>query len=283
MPSHRKQHMTPYRPPALAAPQRLHDWDLIVCNSSGGKDSQTLLRQLIHLADHQGYSRQRIVVAHADLGHVEWRGAKALAHQHAKLYGVDFRIAARRQGTLLDLVRARGKWYSPKIRFCTSEMKRTPIDTLIRRLHRERAIPGKRFRVLNCIGERAEESSRRAKKPPFACNTRITTKRTRDVYDWRPLHRWRESEVWRDITHSGVPYHHAYDLGFGRLACVLCVFAPRDALILAGIHNPELLKEYVSIEAEINHTFQYKRSLASIAEAIASGETPPAKIPSWIM
>ena len=69
-----------------------------------------------------------------------------------------------------------------------------------------------------------------------------------------------------------VPHHRAYDLGMPRLSCVLCIFAPRDALILAGLHNPALLADYVAVENQIGHTFRQDQTLVEIQSAIAAGE-----------
>ena len=33
------------------------------------------------------------------------------------------------------------------------------------------------------------------------------------------------------------------ELGMPRLSCALCIFAPKEALLLAGYHNPALLAE----------------------------------------
>ena len=56
-----------------------------------------------------------------------------------------------------------------------------------------------------------------------------------------------------------------------RLSCVFCVFAPKSALTIAGRHNPDLLDEYVALEARIGHTFTHTMSIASVRDAIRSG------------
>ncbi len=40
------------------------------------------------------------------------------------------------------------------------------------------------------------------------------------------------------------------------MSCAFCVFASRDALMIAGHHNPELLAEYVAVEREIGWSFK---------------------------
>ena len=55
----------------------------IVLNSSAGKDSQAMLDYVAELADHAKLSRARLIVAHADLGRVEWPGTRELAQEQA--------------------------------------------------------------------------------------------------------------------------------------------------------------------------------------------------------
>ncbi len=88
--------------------------------------------------------------------------------------------------------------------------------------------------------------------------------------------------VWDTIRKSGAPYHKAYDLGIPRLSCVFCIFSPFDALVLAGIHNPELLDKYIEVEKKIGHTFQDKKPIADVKKAIESGYVPK-NIKDWNM
>jgi 3'-phosphoadenosine 5'-phosphosulfate sulfotransferase (PAPS reductase)/FAD synthetase len=136
--------------------------------------------------------------------------------------------------------------------------------------------------VVNIFGFRAEESPARAKRKVFARNARASTQ-SRTVWDWLPIFDWTEQQVWKDIRDSGVPYHWAYDKGMPRLSCTFCIFAPRNALLIAGRHNPELLARYVDVEKKIGHTFRQKQSLAEIQSALAAGEQPGKVGGAWNM
>lgn len=57
----------------------LHNYDLIVINSSGGKDSLCAIWEVCRIAQEQNYPKSKIVVSHQDLGAVEWPQTKALA------------------------------------------------------------------------------------------------------------------------------------------------------------------------------------------------------------
>jgi 3'-phosphoadenosine 5'-phosphosulfate sulfotransferase (PAPS reductase)/FAD synthetase len=243
----------------------------IVVNSSGGKDSQTALREVVRLADAQGIARDRIVVSHQCLGRMEWEGTRDLAQAQAAHYGLRFEVSKYRNAahvelTLLDYVRAREKWPSSQNRFCTSEFKRSPGARVITKLSQEAAGD-----VLQVFGFRAEESPARAKKNVFVRNARISSQR-RTVMDWLPIHNWTQAQVWADIKASGVPYHQAYDLGMPRLSCAFCIFAPKAALMIAGKANPELLDEYVKVEAEIGHSFKNGTTIKSVQDSIKAGE-----------
>lgn len=262
----------------------LTTYDWIVVNSSAGKDSQVTLDEVVRLASEAGV-KDRIVVVHSDLQRAEWAGVRELAERQARHYGVRFEVVTRAQGDLLTHVRQRGMWPSSTARYCTSDHKRGQVARLFTQLwaespwyQRSRGVC-----ILNCLGLRAAESPARAKRQPFTRDARQTNSR-RVVDTWLPVHAWSEGDVWTRIRESGVPHHFAYDLGMPRLSCCFCIFAPRDALLLAGQHNPGLLAQYVETEQEIGHTFKADLSLASIAQALARGERADVrKLTGWCM
>lgn len=250
----------------------LASYDVILINSSAGKDSQAMLTHVVELADAAGVSRDRIVVVHADLGRVEWSGTRELAEEQAAAYGLRFEVVRREIGDLLDQVEARGMFPSSQARYCTSDQKTSQVAKLMTRLATDHRAAGNTapIQILNCLGIRAEESPARAKKQSFHVDS--ATNGRRHVDRWLPIFNWSEVEVWNTIHRSGVRYHEAYDLGMPRLSCVFCVLAGRRELILAARHNPELAAEYLRIERKIGHTFKADLSMAQIvAEAIDGG------------
>ncbi len=273
----------PERPASPCTPPGpLANYRWIIINYSGGKDSQAALHHVIAACDREGVPRERLVVSHQCLGAMEWPGTVDLVREHARHYGLRVEITRYRDRSghelnLLEYVRKRRRWPSSQQRYCTSEFKRGPGGRVIVKLHRE--APG---RVLNIYGFRSEESPARAAKTPFALNKRFSS-RTREVWDWLPIHDWLESDVWRIIGESPLRHHPAYTLGMPRLSCCFCIFAPRGALIIAGRANPALLDEYCAVEAEIQHTFQNGRGIAEIRAAIRSGEQPAAPNAVWNM
>jgi hypothetical protein len=63
---------------------------------------------------------------------------------------------------------------------------------------------------------------------------------------------------------------------------VFCIYAPREALLLAAKHNRELLREYVQLEQEVGYAFREDLSLREIEQALERGEEP-GEIRSWEM
>jgi 3'-phosphoadenosine 5'-phosphosulfate sulfotransferase (PAPS reductase)/FAD synthetase len=267
--------------PSKSGP-RLSDYDVVIVNSSGGKDSMCAMREVWRLADRQ-QSDIPIYVCYQELGREAWPGSKELVKEHAAFYGWPFRTSRYRNKageelSLLDYVRKRGKWPSSTTRFCTSEFKRDPGGRLVRLIvrdlfHVEHSVE-RPTRVLQVFGYRAEESPERAKKVVLSVNRRLAAPK-RIVHDWLPIHRWSVVKVWDDIRESGLRWHEAYDLGMPRLSCRFCILAGKGALMLTGRHNRELLDEYVAVEQEIGHTFQNGRSIESIRDAIDAGEEVP--------
>jgi 3'-phosphoadenosine 5'-phosphosulfate sulfotransferase (PAPS reductase)/FAD synthetase len=253
----------------------LKSYDIILVNTSGGKDSQAMMDLVCRMAAEQGVL-DRVVAAHADLGRAEWKGTRELVEHHCEAYQIPLHVMSRPQGDLLDHVRSRGMWMGQATRFCTSDHKRAQIrkimTALVRDLHAN-GLEGK-ARILNCMGLRGEESTKRAKEAAFTFDSGSSNKTKRTIHKWLPIQDWSTRQVWDTIHASGVKYHHAYDLGMPRLSCVFCIFAPEDALVVAGHHNRELLNEYVEVEEEIDHTFTQTLTMAHILARVEAGDVP---------
>lgn len=294
--------------PSACEQPDLDSYDIILVNSSGGKDSQAMLTYVVWLAGRQSVPRERILVVHCDLGRVEWPGTRDLAQAQAHAYGLRF-VAVARDEDLLDQVvtrhqrlRARGDtttpaWPSSTARYCTSDQKTGQVVKLMTYLageHRRRGETG-RIRILNCLGIRAAESHSRAKKTPLGADPanwtvtprparRATATRPaqqerkgvpngrREVTRWLPIFDWSHKLVWNTIHRSALPWHPAYDLGMARLSCVFCVLAPKQQLVLAAQANQALAQQHLAVERTVGHTIKADLSMAQIcAEAQAAG------------
>lgn len=249
--------------------ENLADYDVILINTSAGKDSQATLDVICKAAAAAGIL-DRCVAVHCDLGKVEWKGTRELAERQVATYGIRFEVISRPQGDLLQQVEARGMWPSSAQRYCTSDHKRGQVSKVVTKLTDEiRAQKGNDYKVkiLNIMGIRAEESNERAKKNPFEFDSRLSNGK-RSVWNYFPIFDWTVAQVWERIRESGVQHHPAYDLGMTRLSCVFCVLAKKSDLIIAAKNNPELLAEYVAVEKRIGHTFKKDLSIESLQQEV---------------
>lgn len=267
------------QPPLFERPAVVPDlasYDLILVNTSAGKDSQATMDVVAEHAAATGVS-DRVVAVHADLGpRIEWPGTTELAAEHAAHYGFPFEVVRNRVwGDLLDRIEARGKWPDKKNRYCTSEFKTAQVRILMTALVRLRraawglspnGTAGRVVRILDVLGMRAEESDDRARRLPFRHDAAASNTK-RHVDEWLPIHTWTVDEVWARNEAAGTRHHWAYDRGMSRLSCRFCILASRADLVVSARENPEVAAEYAAAEARMGHRFQARVSMADIIEA----------------
>ena len=267
-------------------PGWLKTWDIILHNSSAGKDSLASLDYLVEQAD-LAEVRDRIIVVHADLGRCDWRGTRDLAERQARSYGLRFEVVRRKNDLLYQVEFERKKWPSNSCRYCTSDHKTSQVLKLMTQLVQElrdrwlvaigpdlakARIPFRAARILNVLGLRAEESPVRAKLPPLYMDDASNTKRY--VERWLPIHDWKIEQVWERILSRGLEYHPAYDppINMPRLSCALCIFASRSALLMGAKHNQELAQEYARIEQAIDFKFRKELAISDVLKAAQTEE-----------
>ena len=238
---------------------------------SGGKDSQAMAKALVAWSKAEGYwGVNEIFAVHADLGRMEWRGEYAtepvVAAQAADL-DLELHIVTRTDGRdLLGRIKDRrakmaeeGKdapfWPAPgPLRYCTSDLKREPINKLLRGWSH----------VISAEGIRAEESDFRSKKACWTPRKRITTK-SREAHTWHPILDWTEEDVWACLGgRMGPNVHPAYGLGNERLSCALCIMGSDPDLVNGARNNPELFNELLEMERDSGWRFTQRRSLEEV-------------------
>jgi DNA sulfur modification protein DndC len=200
-------------------------------NHSGGKDSQAMYHFV-----RRHVPAENIIVVHADLPEVDWDGV--IEHIQNTI-GDSELLVCRARRTLLKMVEERGMFPSPRQRFCTSDLKRGPIEKVIRHT-------GHKL-IVNCMGMRAQESEHRSEMSVFKFSER-NSKNQRKWFEWLPIHTWDIREVFAYIKHVGQEPHWAYAKGMSRLSCVFCIMASKQDLITAARLKPDLYKRYVDLE-----------------------------------
>ena len=207
---------------------------LVVCNHSGGKDSQAMYLGLKNIVP-----PHRLVVIHSHLPEVEWDGTEQFIKDT-----IEHELFVVQAGkTFFEMVEHRKMFPSPKNRQCTSDLKRGPIAKEIRRLCNERGFT----KVLSCMGLRAEESSGRAKKEVFKIN-KTQTNGKRDWYEWLPIHQLSTDEVFQTIKDAGQEPFWIYAEGMTRKSCSFCIMSSKSDLCIAARLRPKLLERYNEIE-----------------------------------
>lgn len=318
-------------PIAITYPLRafLREGAALALSVSGGKDSQAMVNAV--LAEREAEAARGtpwtgpVFMVHADLGRAEWHQTPAFVEAEAERHGLDLVVCQRTNGDMLDRFRDRmekldgtGKpfWASSANRYCTSDMKRGPIDTVLRRYDN----------VVNVMGLRAAESTARSKKPAVALRKQITGKAFRDsvagvegpsdaasiavalrdqrdgrlAIDWNPILHWSTEDVWEacgtstwdverrqalaemgrdDLAVDGFTAHPAYALGNTRLSCSLCVLGCRSDLVNGARRNPEYFHALLELERESGFTFKANESLEEIGLEAGLIDGPMIELP----
>ncbi|WP_439604520.1 phosphoadenosine phosphosulfate reductase domain-containing protein [Shinella sp.] len=238
---------------------------------SGGKDSQAAAIATIAHLDRIGHSGPRLLV-HADLGIVEWKDSFPVCERLAKQLGVELLVVRRAAGDLMDRWEARCTslstvtlvpcWSTPKMRFCTSEMKTHVIRAALKR--RFGSVP-----LVNVTGVRRQESSARA-----TCTIAQTDASSSHIA-WRPIADWVVEDVFSTIEATGLEPHPAYgQFGMARVSCRFCIMSSIADLTAASRQDEshDLLRRMVTLECESGFAFQGARWLGDVAPAVLGAE-----------
>lgn len=220
---------------------------LFVINHSGGKDSQAmaiLMRDLVPL--------EQLVIVHAHLPEVEWDGT--VEHIEATAQGVPVYVCQARK-TFFQMVEHRQMFPDPQRRQCTSDLKRGPLEKLIRRLSKETG----RLRIVNCMGMRAEESNSRAKKAVIKYSVNNSAA-GRIWEEFLPIHRLLTSEVFEIIRLAGQKPFWTYAEGMTRKSCSFCIMASEHDLRIAARLRPTLGEHYCQLEERLGFTMRMDKT-----------------------
>lgn len=216
--------------------QALIDRDaLFIVNHSGGADSQAMT---IFLQKH--VASKNLIIVYADLGSVVWEGTKehiTKQHPDIPLY------IARAKKTFFDMVHHRKMFPSPQYRQCTSDLKRNPLEVLIRWISKTLD----RKLIVNCQGLRAEESPNRKKKENFIKSEKLSAA-GREVYEWLPIQDELKTWCFDTIREAGQEPHWVYGKGMKRCSCKICIFSSEEDIKLSAELDPENAQEYMDAE-----------------------------------
>jgi len=151
-----------------------------------------------------------------------------------------------------------------KVRWCSAYLK---VDVCTRAIQNQDRFHGKRTVIVT--GERGEESTNRSRyavfEPDRADKRNGRTKR--HVDHARPIKDWPEAEVWAIMQRWKVRPHPAYQLGYGRVSCALCIFGGVNQWASAHAVLPEQFAVVATTEAGSGKTIKRKHSIPQLASA----------------
>ena len=268
------------------------NYDKYIVAFSGGKDSIACLLHLLEL----GVPKERIELWHHLIDgepgsepFMDWPMTEDYCRNLAEAFDIPIYFSWRHGGFKRELLKENDKvapvsWENPdgtigtaggkrgkiatrrkfpqvspdlRVRWCSSVLK---IDVMSIAINNQERFKGSKTLVIT--GERAEESSSRAKYEVFTDHRCNSSKRT--VHHWRPIHNWTREEVWDIIKRYGVKPHPAYRLGWGRLSCMTCIFGNADQWKRAHGFAPEMVEEIMRLEEEFGTTIKRDKSIKEL-------------------
>jgi len=191
---------------------------------------------------------KQLVIVHAHLPEVEWDNSEAHIRETAK--GIEVHVCEAVK-TFFQMVEHRQKFPDASRRQCTSDLKRGPIEKVIRKILSTRT----NKTVVSCMGLRADESPARSKKEVFKLDEKNSVA-GRTWYNWLPIFRMSTTEVFDTIHGAGQKAFWIYYKGMTRKSCCFCIMASKHDLQTAAKLRPELYAKYVATEKRLNHTLQ---------------------------
>lgn len=147
----------------------------------------------------------------------------------------------------LDLCISKGRFPSSQAQFCTEELKVRPIIEQV-------VLPMlKRGPVIQWIGERREESPRRARKPR-------ANRHESGCLLWRPILGWPLARVWAQYTRHTILPNPLYAMGFKRVGCYPCINCGKQEVRLIASLSPEHIDRIEQWEAVLAQASKRRRS-----------------------
>jgi len=181
-------------------------------------------------------ARRHLLIAHKVGSWAEWRAACDCPVRVSP--PVPQEIIDRAKALLiptgepfLDLCMLKGRFPSRMAQFCTERLKLEPINAIT---HPILEAGG---RIVSWIGEMAEESQRRAAKPPIQ---RIRWPGAGQLILYRPIFRWTKVDNFALAKRHGILPNKLYQMGMGRVGC-FCINQEKDEIAQWAKRFPEVI------------------------------------------
>jgi 3'-phosphoadenosine 5'-phosphosulfate sulfotransferase (PAPS reductase)/FAD synthetase len=192
---------------------------------SGGKDSAAALLWMVR---ESGIDPAKIRASFSDIGNDhEW------TIEHVKLLSerVHPIETIKPEMDFFELALHKGRFPSPKARFCTDVLKIRPTMDHITKL----MCSG--LRIVNVSGVRADESEERKNAKEWDYSTALMCPQ------WRPLVKWALADVLAIHKRHKIPLNPLYSMGAERVGCWPCFMCKKKEMRTITIHFPERITE----------------------------------------
>lgn len=260
--------------PLPAEMPSFEEYDEFHINTSGGKDSWAMMVLLLY-----GYKlpKEKIKLLHFRVdGHesnpafFDYEETDPYIKEIAKKFELELIFLHSEKG-LKQRIMERGMWPGPNSQYCTSSLKRDVYSKWARRRGEGRYL---------CLsGERAAESSRRAKNlakenfKSYKSATAVTKKR---IVDWyRPIFHLDSDQVWRLMELAGIEPHPCYTkYQVSRCSCKFCIFLSPKEMLSVSKHCPDEFAKLVEMENQMGHMMKFEKGKPiSLLDFVKKAET----------
>lgn len=198
---------------------------------SGGKDSSALLLWAVH---ESGLDRASIWPTFCNTHNEDeltYEHVRMLSREVCEKNGVRAIEWLEPERGFFDLAMHKKRFPSRRAQFCTDYLKLRPTQAWVK----QRMAEG--HTVIALSGVRADESNERSKLPErefsdmFGCEC------------WRPLLKWKFSDVLAIHERHNVPLNPLYGMGARRVGCFPCVNCGKREIKLVAKFRPEKIEQ----------------------------------------
>ena len=274
--------------------EQLEEYDTIIIAFSGGKDSTASFLDILDT----GIDKDKIELWHHDIDgraekFMDWHITPSYCQKFAKAFNVKLYFSWKEGGFSREMLRnntpTAPTWFETpdgikqaggkgkgntrlkfpqvsanlSVRWCSAYLK---IDVCSMAIRNQERFDGKK--VLLVSGERAEESSGRAKYAEFEPDRADNRdgKKKRHVDRYRNVHKWTEQEVWDIIEQHNIRVHPAYYIGWGRVSCASCIFGSKDQWATLYKIDRKHVEQIILYEKQFDLTINRTKSVPELIQ-----------------